>query len=271
MRLETPVIAVIGHTKSGKTTVIENLVMKLREKGYRVATAKHIHKKGFSIDTEGKNTWRHAAAGANPVISVSDVETAIMIKNGEDNFALEQIFRFLPEIDVVLLEGFSHIVLNDERVGKIVCAKNRQEYEDYREKLRGEAIAFCSYQTAEPPILKINEDFPVLAERALKFVQRETEISKTFNQLPMLDCKKCGYASCEQFAVAVYEGKAKISDCLPLEPKAKLKTKLIVNNVEIPIQPFVSKIIRSSVLGMISSLKGVSIKGDESIQIKISS
>ena len=119
MRLEAPVIAVIGHMNSGKTTVIEKLVRELRGRGYRVATAKHIQKKGFSMDTEGKDTWRHATAGANPVISVSDIETAIMIKNGENNFSLEQIFSFLLEIDVVLLEGFSRTVLNDKRVNFI--------------------------------------------------------------------------------------------------------------------------------------------------------
>lgn len=270
MRLEAPVIAVIGHANLGKTTVIENLVRDLRGRGYRVATAKHIQKKGFSIDTEGKDTWRHATAGANPVISISDTETAIIIKNGEDNFSLEQIFRFLPEIDIVLLEGFSHVVLNDERVGKIVCVKNRQEYEDYREKLRGEAVAFCSRQTLKPPILNIKDDFQVLAGRTLKFVQKEREVSKILNRLPMLDCRKCGYASCEQFAVAVYEGKAKLSGCLLLKLKAELKTKLIINDAEVPIQPFVSKIIRNAVLGMVSSLKGVSIEGDEAIQIKIS-
>jgi len=270
MRLGAPVIAVIGHMNSGKTTVIEKLVRELREGGYRVATAKHIQKKGFSMDTEGKDTWRHATAGANPVISISDTETAIIIKNGENDFSLEQILRFLLEIDVVLLEGFSQMVLNDERVGKIVCVKNRQEYEEYREKLRDEAIAFCSRQTLKPPILNIKEDFPLLARRTLKFVQKERKISKILNRLPTLDCKKCGYASCEQFAVAVYEGKAKLSDCLPLKLKTKLKTKLIVNDAEMPIQPFVSKIIRNSVLGMVSSLKGVSIEGDETIQIKIS-
>ncbi len=270
MRLEVPVIAVVGHTDSGKTTVIENLVRTLRVKGYRVATAKHIPIKGFSVDTEGKDTWRHATAGANPVISISDTETAIVIKNGEKTFSLEGVFRFLPEIDVVLLEGFSRKALNDERVGKIVCVKNRQEYEDYHKKLRGEAIAFCSLETLKPPILEIKEDFPVLAGRTLKFVQKKGEVSKILDQLPMLDCKKCGYASCEQLAIAVYEGKAKLSDCLPLKLKAELKTKLIVNDAEIPIQPFVSKVIRNSVLGMVSSLKGVSIEGDETIQIKIS-
>jgi len=62
----------MGRKNSGKTTVIEGLISELVKRPLRVASVKHIRKKGFSMDTEGKDTWRHSAAGANPVIAVSD-------------------------------------------------------------------------------------------------------------------------------------------------------------------------------------------------------
>jgi len=271
MCAKVPVIAVTGSKASGKTTVIEGLVRELTKKGYRVAAAKHVSLKGFSMDIKGKDTWRHSAAGANPVVSVSDLETAILIKNGEDKFSLDQMFRLMPEVDAIVLEGFSWLVLGDEKVGKILCVKNMEEYEAYRQKVKGETIAFCSSRPMGRPILRIKEDASILVERALEFVDKEIKVSKILGSLPGLDCEKCGYKSCEELAVAIYRRKAKLSDCTPLRLKSELKTKITINNAEIMIQPFVSKIIRNSILGMISSLKGVSIKGDESVHIKISS
>ncbi|MFQ6080784.1 MAG: molybdopterin-guanine dinucleotide biosynthesis protein B, partial [Candidatus Bathyarchaeia archaeon] len=134
MHVKAPIIGVLGPRNSGKTTLIESVIRELTKRGYRVATAKHVDQKGFSMDTEGKDTWRHSAAGANPVVSVSDIETAILIKEGAQRFSLDRLLSFTPDTDIILLEGFSWLVLNNEHVGKILCVRNREEYEDLREK-----------------------------------------------------------------------------------------------------------------------------------------
>ena len=228
MRVRVPVLGVVGHRKSGKTAVIEGIVRELTKRGYRVATAKHTGQKDFSMDAKGKDTWRHSMAGANPVVCVSDVEIAILIKNGEADFTLDKLFEFLPEVDVLVLEGFSKLVLDDETIDKILCVRNREEYEDLRQKVRGEIVASCSTQPLGSPILTIKEDSRILIERTLKYI----------------------------------EGKI-------LELKSGLKTTVIVNSTDISLNPFVSEIIRKSVLGMASSLKGVSISGNEEVFIKI--
>ena len=71
-------------------------------------------------------------------------------------------------------------------------------------------------------------------------------------------------------AIAIYEKKMKTSNCITLRQASKLKAKIVVNDVEVPIQHFVSEIIGNSVLGMVSSLKGVSIEGNEKVHVKIS-
>jgi molybdopterin-guanine dinucleotide biosynthesis protein B len=230
MHNRAPVIAVVGRKKSGKTTVIEGIVQELTKAGYRVATVKHVTERGFSMDTEGKDTWRHSRAGANPVVSVSDAETAVLIKDGEAKFSLDQLFRFTPEIDTILLEGFSQLVLGDEKVGKILCVKDRKEYRDFREKTMGEIIASCSTRPVGKPILRIREDSQILARKALEFVKTERKPSKI---------------------------------------RSRLKTKITINDVEVPLQPFVSEIIRSVLLSMVSTLKDVSISGNEDVHIKI--
>jgi molybdopterin-guanine dinucleotide biosynthesis protein B len=260
----------VGWKKSGKTTVVESIVRELTKRGYHVATAKHISQKSFSMDMRGKDTWRHAAAGANPVAGVSDIEMSLLIKNGTKQFSLDSLLSFTPMADVVVLEGFSHM-LNDERVGKILCVRDAREYEAFRKKKLGEAIAFCSFQSLENPILRIKEDSQILLKRVLTYINGEKKISKILNCLPGLNCKTCGYSSCEEMAVAIYKKEAKLSDCVTLRLRLELRTKIIIDKVEIPIQTFVSEIIRKSVLGMISSLKGVSVKGNESVHINISS
>ena len=58
-----PIVAVVGKSNSGKTTLIEKLIPELNKRGYRVATVKH-HNHLLEIDTPGKDSWRHKQAGA---------------------------------------------------------------------------------------------------------------------------------------------------------------------------------------------------------------
>jgi len=269
MQAKAPIIGVVGLKKSGKTTLIESIIQELTKRGYRVATAKHVNQKGFSMDTKGKDTWRHSAAGANPVISVSDIETAILIKDGAQRFSLDRLLSFTPETDIIVLEGFSWLVLSDERVGKILCVRNREEYEDLRKKTKGEVIAFCSAQPVGKPVLRIKEDSKILVGRTLRYIKRKWKISKILSRLPGLNCGKCGHPSCEEMAATIYRRRARLNDCITLRLRSKLKTRITVNDAEVPIQPFVSEIICNSILGMVSALKGVSVSGKEEIQIKI--
>lgn len=269
MHAKPPIVGVVGHKNSGKTTVIEGIVHELTKRQYRVATAKHIPQKGFSMDTGGKDTWRHSAAGANPVVSVSDAETAVLIKNGETKFCLDQLLRFTSEIDAIVLEGFSRLVLDDENVSKILYVRNREEYCDFRQKTRGEIIAFCSVRPLGKPILRIKEDHQILVGRVLRYIKRKRKILTILSRLPGLNCGKCGHSSCEEMAVAIYRRKAKLNDCVILRLRSKLKTRITFNDTEVPIQLFVSEIIRTSLLGMVSTLKGISISGNEKIEVKI--
>ena len=58
------IIDVAGLKKSGKTTVVENLVTGFKKRGYKVGTIKKIHIPEFSIDQEGKDTFRHRCCSA---------------------------------------------------------------------------------------------------------------------------------------------------------------------------------------------------------------
>jgi len=57
------VIAIVGHSGAGKTTLVEKLICELTARGMRVATIKHAHHK-VELDTPGKDSYRYKEAGA---------------------------------------------------------------------------------------------------------------------------------------------------------------------------------------------------------------
>lgn len=98
---------ITGWKNSGKTTLIVALVELFTARGLRVATVKHAHH-NFDIDHEGKDSFRHRAAGATEVIVSSGNRWALIHENrGEDEASLDDLLAHLsPDIDLVLVEGF---------------------------------------------------------------------------------------------------------------------------------------------------------------------
>jgi molybdopterin-guanine dinucleotide biosynthesis protein B len=103
--MATPIISVVGTSDSGKTTLIEKLVSRLVELGFRVGTVKHdVH--GFEMDREGKDSWRHKRAGASTTVISSPWKVG-MVKDVPHELTLDEITeRFFYDVDIVLAEGY---------------------------------------------------------------------------------------------------------------------------------------------------------------------
>lgn len=99
-----PVVCIVGSSNSGKTTFLEKLIAELNSRGYRVGTVKHHHG-DFEIDHPGKDTWRHARAGAKAVCISASGKIAV-IRKVEEELSLEQIVPLLGEVDIILAEGY---------------------------------------------------------------------------------------------------------------------------------------------------------------------
>jgi molybdopterin-guanine dinucleotide biosynthesis adapter protein len=99
-------IGVAGFKNSGKTTLVEKLVMALTRQGYRVATVKHAHH-SFDIDHEGRDSFRHRLAGATEVAVVSKSRWAIIHELREESEPpLTNILAKLAPCDLVIIEGY---------------------------------------------------------------------------------------------------------------------------------------------------------------------
>lgn len=125
--MKTKVIAVVGNKSSGKTTAIENMTRELTKRGYKVATIKHVSEPNFTIDTEGKDTWRFAKAGAKTIISVGSVEVATIEKTGSERISLQKVLKKCKGNDVVFIEGFRKNVGKKNKISKIVVVKSKEE------------------------------------------------------------------------------------------------------------------------------------------------
>jgi len=104
-----PVVSVVGKSKSGKTTFLEKLIRVLSGRGWRVATAKH-HPHEFDIDVPGKDSWRHAHAGAIATMVVSPSQFALM-RDVEHEYTLEELAQLAADAgaDILLTEGFKRV------------------------------------------------------------------------------------------------------------------------------------------------------------------
>ena len=101
-----PVVSIVGKGDSGKTTFLEKLIRELAARGVRVATVKH-HVHDFDIDVPGKDSWRHARAGAAATM-VSSPTSSRSSSRCERECTLPELAHVAAEAgcDILLTEGF---------------------------------------------------------------------------------------------------------------------------------------------------------------------
>ena len=97
-------LQIVGYHNSGKTTVVKELVKRLKSCEQSVATIKEIHRKDFKLDDINTNSYVHKKAGADLVIICAERET---------DFLYSKKLDFLQSINNVnaywlIVEGFSH-------------------------------------------------------------------------------------------------------------------------------------------------------------------
>lgn len=104
-RPKPALVAIVGKSDSGKTTLIERLLPELLPLGVRVGTVKHdAH--SFEIDHPGKDSYRHGAAGAAAYVVSSPSRVAYVGKYCEELTLQRIVGRFFDGLDLVVAEGY---------------------------------------------------------------------------------------------------------------------------------------------------------------------
>jgi len=99
------ILLVVGKKKVGKTALIEKLIPGLKSKGYKIGSIKYTTQ-DHEFDTPGKDSFRHAQAGAESTLILSPTKIALFsgtLRSKNLNQLLD--FAFF-EYDLVVGEGF---------------------------------------------------------------------------------------------------------------------------------------------------------------------
>ncbi|MEP6769805.1 MAG: molybdopterin-guanine dinucleotide biosynthesis protein B [Acidobacteriota bacterium] len=102
-------VAFVGGHDAGKTTVLVDLVPRLQARGLVVGTLKHTSKDAED-DVPGKDSHRHASAGAAVSAFVTPERTTARRFGGEEPIA-DLLAREFADCDLVLVEGYKALPL----------------------------------------------------------------------------------------------------------------------------------------------------------------
>jgi len=101
-------LAIVGYSNAGKTTLMEKLVAGFAGQGLRIATIKHSHHQP-EMDTPGKDSWRHKQAGAVTSLLVGP-EKMLMVSDVDETLHPQLLTeRLFSDYDLVLVEGYASV------------------------------------------------------------------------------------------------------------------------------------------------------------------
>jgi len=238
------VVGIIGFKNSGKTTLARKLARELIRRGHKVAVVKHL---SHHLDLPGKDTTI-LGEEAGQVGFVSPQGSGVFWKKQS---SLEDIIPYL-EADIVLVEGFKA----EKTYPKVVCLRGEPDDADPRRS--GElfdGLAVCAVGPAD----QVGElDVPSFDRLRIPLLDRDDVgrvadlVEQKAFKLPNLDCGGCGHERCYDLAREIVAGSRSVEDCVSLHPA----TEVSVDGQPIPLNPFISRIVRGTILGMLSSFKG---------------
>jgi molybdopterin-guanine dinucleotide biosynthesis protein B len=184
------IVAAAGRSGSGKTVTLEYLISQLSVEGYKIGTIKHIHHNDFTIDTEGKNTWRYAKAGAKVIAAISPNEVAIIKKNLNATDNLDHVIEVLKAeaLDIIFIEGYRDLIVKRSDVLKILTASDVTFLQEMLKESVEPILAISGLIainqkkiSQKHPVVKIPEEGQILVnliKQHLITAKREIEASK---------------------------------------------------------------------------------------------
>jgi len=152
--MSLPLIAIVGWSGTGKTTLLQQVIPILLSKGIRAGLIKHTHHE-MDVDTPGKDSYLLRKAGASQVMVASSERWALMCETPEkQSIDLPYLLSRMDHsvLEIVLVEGFK-----EESVPKIILWRAGIKG-GIEELLDEQVIAVASDQklALNVPVLDIN-------------------------------------------------------------------------------------------------------------------
>lgn len=141
-----PVVSIVAKSGTGKTTLLEKLIVEMKRRGFCVAAIKHdAH--SFNIDHEGKDSWRLTQAGADTML-ITSPEKLTMVKQYSKEFEpdlAESVASYCSDVDIVMTEGFK---------------KNTMPKIEVHRRKRSEKL-LCRDEEYDPMLIAVASDSPL--------------------------------------------------------------------------------------------------------------
>jgi molybdopterin-guanine dinucleotide biosynthesis protein B len=241
--LPTPYIIRFISTRSGvgKTRIACFLVKELKARGYRVGVIKHAVS---PVNLEEKDSKRYIESGSDVVVVSSSGLAVVYIRSHRD--ILEDAITY-AKTPIIIVEGFRESRLGDV----VIIASSSGELKTMLDSTRVKPLAVVNTSNAS---ITSSIDLKIFNENELSGLIElvETRILEHYlEQTPRTNCGMCGYSKCKELIEAYIRGGNLWC------PVISRGIKLVVDDVEIPLNPFVKSIINSTLQGLVSTLRGV--------------
>ena len=210
------VFTVIGTSGSGKTTTIEAVVAELRRRGLRVGSVKEIHNEAFAIDPSPTSNTHRHRAAGSELVTARGYFVTDVLY--PKKLPMKEILRHYKGYDWVVLEG-----VDDLPVPCVICAHDVAGLEL---KWRNDAICTAG---------RIGAKF------------------EEYRRFPAYNVLE----EAEQLCDYLQDNVPDYLECFdPDDPDPGMDITLSIDGVPIRMVPFVQKILRNAVLGVVSELEG---------------
>ncbi len=109
-RDNTPLLGLAAYSGTGKTTLLEQLITRLKAEGLRLGLIKHSHHT-LELDQPGKDSYRLRHAGCVETVLATPERSIHVVERPEprDTRLEEQLALLSQPLDLVLVEGFRHL------------------------------------------------------------------------------------------------------------------------------------------------------------------
>lgn len=182
------VVCFIGRKNSGKTTLVEQVIVELTRHDLVVSSLKHHSHNDFEIDIPGKDSYRHHAAGTESTAIVSDTRLAMIEELDQPHHSIRsqtwQCYRaigMLPASNVVVVEGFKQAGIPSVELFRADNPRDVEAAPSFIERLREwseHGASECVGPDFDPSTLRhpIQSSFPAAVVTDIPAVAQAAEI-----------------------------------------------------------------------------------------------